>query len=320
MDRIAYLTKDISREARGIEIAPWHTPLVPRKRGYNALTLDILDGAALRARAEQDPDVPREKIADIDDVDLLGSATEIAALVGARGELGCYDYIVSSHNFEHLPNPVKFLRGCSEVLRKGGVLIMSIPDKRACFDYFRPHSTTGEFISAHLEDRQRPTPGQIFEHGDLFAHQTPPGGVPRYAFMRSDDPASVTASRELRQRYLEVERRWREGAEDYLDTHCWVLTPAAFFLVIVELRYLGLIGLDMAEVQATPGAEFYVKLVNNGLDTTIDEEPFFAFRQKLLLMIQDDIAESSPMVQGLQRSHQALQAELESLRRAAGKD
>jgi hypothetical protein len=36
----------------------------------------------------------------IEDVDLVGPSTQIAELVRARGEA---DYIVSSHNFEHLP-------------------------------------------------------------------------------------------------------------------------------------------------------------------------------------------------------------------------
>ena len=90
----------------------------------------------------------------IEDVDLVGSSTHIGELVRARGEAGTFDYVVSSHNFEHLPNPIRFLQGCAEALRPGGILSMAIPDRRACFDYFRPVTRLSDWIQAFVEDRK----------------------------------------------------------------------------------------------------------------------------------------------------------------------
>ena len=150
MDRREQIAKHISREMRGIEIAPWHSPIVPKREGYNCVTLDFFDTATLHQRAKDDPQVNDTLLERIEDVDIVGSAVDIKSLVEARGELGAFDYIISSHNFEHLPNPVKFLQGCSEVLKPDGMLSMAVPDKRGCFDYFKPYSTTADFVEAYL--------------------------------------------------------------------------------------------------------------------------------------------------------------------------
>jgi len=33
---------------------------------------------------------------------------------------------------------------------------MAMPDQRACFDYFRPHTTTAEWIEAYLGEQKKP--------------------------------------------------------------------------------------------------------------------------------------------------------------------
>ena len=166
MTRQQHITKYISKAMRGIEIAPWHSPIVPKREGYNCVTLDFFDTATLHQRAKDDPQVNDTLLERIEDVDIVGSAVDIKSLVEARGELGAFDYIISSHNFEHLPNPVKFLQGCSEVLKPDGMLSMAVPDKRGCFDYFKPHSTTADFIEAFFENRL-PRAG---EHSSIHWH------------------------------------------------------------------------------------------------------------------------------------------------------
>jgi 3-dehydroquinate dehydratase len=57
------------------------------------------------SRATNDPHITAEQRVSIEDVDIVGSSIAIGDLVEARGETGTFDYIVSSHNFEHLPEP-----------------------------------------------------------------------------------------------------------------------------------------------------------------------------------------------------------------------
>ncbi|VVM08465.1 hypothetical protein MAMC_02180 [Methylacidimicrobium cyclopophantes] len=103
-----------------IEIGPWFAPIFPKKEGYPCLVLDLYDRKTLQERAERDPYIPRERIPDIEEVDLVGSASEIAEIVAAHYPLSSFAYIISSHNFEHLPNPIRFLQGCAKVLKPGG--------------------------------------------------------------------------------------------------------------------------------------------------------------------------------------------------------
>src|ERR1700730_11534889 len=135
MDRRERITRFITPQQKGIEIGPYFAPLAPKRLGYNCLAIDVFDGATLRRHAADDQQIPDELIANIEEVDLLGSSSAVAELVAAQHQLGTFDYIISSHNFEHLPDPVRFLQGCGKVLRPGGILSMAIPDRRTCFDY-----------------------------------------------------------------------------------------------------------------------------------------------------------------------------------------
>jgi 2-polyprenyl-3-methyl-5-hydroxy-6-metoxy-1,4-benzoquinol methylase len=99
--------------------------------------MDVFDTETLRARAAADPNIVSD-IAAIEEVDLVGSATELEQVVSQRCPLSSFDYVVSSHNFEHLPNLIRFLQACARVLKPGGMVCMAIPDHRTCFDFFRP--------------------------------------------------------------------------------------------------------------------------------------------------------------------------------------
>lgn len=115
MDRRAEILTYAGKNDRGIEIGPWFAPLAPKRDGYNCLSLDVFDTAMLRANAAADPNVDNNLIPMIEDVDIVTSSTELANEIEKRGELGDFDYIISSHNFEHIPNPIKFFRGCELV-------------------------------------------------------------------------------------------------------------------------------------------------------------------------------------------------------------
>src|SRR5205085_1205758 len=103
MNRFGVLREGITKDQIGVEIGPYWNPLVPKREGFGALALDLFDAETLRQLAEQDPGIPRELISNIEDVDIIGSATDLDELVAACGLTGQLDYVVSSHNFEHLP-------------------------------------------------------------------------------------------------------------------------------------------------------------------------------------------------------------------------
>lgn len=290
MSRIQKVTKLIDKSMKGIEVAPWHTPLAPKRDGWNCLSLDIFPMDELRRRNQNDANLDPNQINNIEYVDIVGSATDIESLVADRNELGFYDYIISSHNFEHLPNPIKFLQGCSKVLKKGGVLSMAIPDKRGCFDYFRPHSETADFLEAYAADRQKPTNSQIFAHFSLNARY----GGQNIAFLQTNDPRGVQVNKDIRHHYENWQENILNSADDYADVHCHIFTPSSFYLIMVELQFLKLIDFHVIEIEQTGGVEFYAHLRKMGDDFSVPESQFQLFRQQLLFGIQDELAFNAP--------------------------
>src|SRR5579872_1898827 len=59
---------------------------------------------------------------------------------------GGYDFILSSHMLEHSANPLKILKSWHRLLRRGGTLILLLPDKNWTFDHKRPVTTLEHLI------------------------------------------------------------------------------------------------------------------------------------------------------------------------------
>lgn len=258
MTRIDRLLSGIDKTMAGLEVAPWFAPIAAKRDGYNIRILDVFDRDTLRKIGEADPQQNWRDMSMLEDVDFVGSATEIASLIPAD-QHGTFDYIVSSHNFEHLPNPIKFLVGCGLLLKPGGVVTMAVPDRRATFDYFRPHTSISDWIAAFFEDRTMPTAKQAFDNSyasarlrrfgeDHFAHTI---GQPLQDWRCIGDADKA----------LQVwTERLTAANVGYTDCHCTIMTPAILELLLLEARLLGLIGLDVESVSETAGCEFFVRL------------------------------------------------------------
>ncbi len=291
MGRHQRILKHIRKEQRGIEIGPWFNPLASKRDGYNSLNMDVFATDELRRRAGADSKIPAEKIAQIEPVDLVGSANEIAEVVAAQAPpLGSFDYIVSSHNFEHIPNPIHFLQGCQKVLRPGGVLTMAVPDRRTCFDYFNPHSVTADFLEAYFAKRIRPTAKQVFRMQSLQCQFVRTDGEIRGGFGLKDDPQGVQALETLEEAYQTWQALESCPDDEYRDAHCWVFMPAALELILRDLRHLGLIGFDVMETSETFGHEFCVHLRNSAEASIVSRSDFYETRQRLLHEINDQSA------------------------------
>ena len=258
--RRATLLAGVTKEMRGIEIAPWISPLTPKREGFHCLSLDVFDTATLLKRAKHDPNIS-DKLQSIEDVDIVGSATNIAELVHPE-QLGTFDYIVSSHNFEHLPDPISFLQGCEKVLKRNGILSMALPDARACFDFFRPHTTLAEWLTALKEKRQKPNAQQVFQ-AHAYSAFFSDNGQESWAFSLAHDSRKVKVAGSLRAAYDE----WLLSSpqdDKYEDVHCTVMTPASFEMLILECRHLGLISMELESISGPRGCEFFVRLINSG--------------------------------------------------------
>lgn len=276
MNRLDRLQRGISRADAILEIGPYFNPIAPRAAGFRTTTLDVFDAAELRRKAAGDPNIPAERIAEIEDVDLVGSAGDLADLTAARyGADHRFDWILSSHNIEHVPDPVRFLAQCAAVLRPGGTLRLAVPDKRFCFDHFRPLTDTSEWLEAFFERRPRPTGWQVFREETLRSAQLADG-------------SGWTPVR----RGLELYREWfgPGGAvpDHYMDTHCWAFTPESFELIVRDTIAFGLVDLAIESVSEPYGHEFFADLVRPATRAAVVEAEYYATRERLLRRCVDD--------------------------------
>lgn len=294
MDRRERITRHITLAHRGIELGPYFNPLTPKRLGYNCLVVDIADRETLRRQAASDPLIPPETIDLIEEVDLIGTSTDLASLISARGELETFEYVVSSHNLEHLPDPIRFFQGCAAVLKPGGVVSMAVPDHRTCFDYFRPTTTLAEWLSAYSERRTRPSPAQIFEFQSLFATYDT-GTQQVAAFPLHDDPSDLTPARHLDDAYEQWRTAVAQPDSSYRDVHCWTFTPASLALLLHDLGRLGLVELAIEECSETVGSEFFV-LMRRPTEAAphTDDETFWTRRRELLMRMVDERGANTP--------------------------
>ncbi|MEB2848291.1 methyltransferase domain-containing protein [Endobacterium cereale] len=207
----------------GLEVGPGYDAFFPKSQGFNVQTVDHADGEALRRKYSDFAD----KIEEVDYVSDGGSLLELI------GEPKKYDFIFASHVIEHITDVVRFIGDCESLLKDNGTLVLVVPDKRFCFDTFRPISTVGQVLDAHIEKRTRHTPGQIFDFY-LSCAQRSGSGIwvePNLSDMSLMNEFSV------------VETKFREATStsDYMDTHGWMFTPTSFRLLIKKLRQMGYI-------------------------------------------------------------------------------
>lgn len=272
MNRFDFLRRGISSEHGVLEIGPYFSPIAPRAAGFKTTTLDLYETDELRKRAVADPHVPNDRLGEIEDVDLVGSACSLADLTKNRfGSDHRFDWILSSHNIEHIPNPIRFLQQCAAVLGPNGTLRLAVPDKRTCFDHFRMLTDISDLMEAFFEKRSQPTPYQLFREWstDSFQSSDRKGWIPN-------------------RNSLALYRQWFAPGGNvptaYVDTHCWTFTPDSFELLVHDLNGFGLVDLQIASVAESEfcDLEFYVDLVKPTAPVMLDERAYYDTRERLL--------------------------------------
>ena len=316
MTRNEILLEGITKEMLGIELGPFHSPLVPKRSGYRSLGLDVFDLPRLREIATGELSLTEGQVAQIEEVDLLGPAMDIERLVNDKGLLGKIDYIISSHNFEHFPDPIRFLQGCANVLRPGGRLIMAIPDRRGCFDYFRPFSTTSSVLSAYAENLKMPSP-EMWLEGALLQSRRNINEHAVGSWNYSDPGNDVYSVADVLGAWKFYQEMRGNEKRSYIDAHCWVFMPSIFEIIIRDLQHLELVSLRLDSISEAQGHEFYVRLVNDPVCSDDLELNFMETRNTLLRRSIDEFRPAKSINDGIEAERpradcSALRAELDS--------
>lgn len=273
---------------RGIEIGPWRNPIAAKRDGHDTIVVDRYDEATLREMARK-RGIPEDQVGRIEAVDIVGDASRLFDLVRGSGFTGQVDWIVSSHNLEHLPDPLRFLQDCERLLTPDGLLAMIVPDKRCCMDRFQPAATVAGILRAATE-----APSLAAEAWAAFAQ-----GSMGTRIHRDGTEGTAWALAEGDPSHLRLcdprgpqdqMRRQLEGRRDPgFSGHRWRYTPAVLEAILFDLRVLGMTTLVPEEVTATVGYEFMVFL-RPAPPLTWTPEEIRARRTALYVRAEDEAA------------------------------
>ena len=316
MERFHHLHTVVHRDSPGIEIGPWRHPVAPKREGYRTLVIDVLDTEELRAMARK-RNLPDGEISLIEDVDIVGDGSNLHDLVRGRGFGGRFAWIVSCHNFEHLPDPVRFLRDCEQLLEPGGALAMIVPDKRYSIDRFQPPATVAEMLRAWIGGRgQDESAWERFKQKALKSHLVDAAGRRRKLWSRRTSDAGTILVDDPRHAFAQLGEELSAAMppESFLG-HRWRFTPAVFELMILDLRALGIVSME-AETFPADGVEFSAILRTCEPWHPTGEE-YVARRSALCRRIEDEAAVVSGVHAALVDELNEALAEIARLRAAA---
>ena len=171
------------------------------------------------------------------------------------------------------------------------MLSLAVPDRRYCFDFYRPATELSEWLDAFHERRIRPTAGQVFRGAALRSNLLGAGAwVPGTV-------ALPTPEEDLHSAYA----TWQTGltAEtepEYTDAHCSAFTPASLELLLADARFLDLIRLETLAIHGPKGCEFFVHLRNPAPGTPPPERSrHYAARAEIMARAAREVVDRTPL-------------------------
>jgi len=234
-------------KGKGLEISPSFNPVLPKSQGYDVETLDHLDKAGLIQKYTGH----NVNLKNIEEPNYIWAG---GSYIDAIGKRSYYDYIIASHIIEHTVDIIGFLNDCMELLRPEGVLSLAIPDKRKCFDHFRPLSSVAEAVNAFYSDGKRHSIGAVCEH---FLNAVSLNGNISWSEINELHKVGFVHPHE------DVKGIVSQYPHDdcYVDIHNWVFTKPSFELLFYDLVVLDFLkGMDIAKAFETNGIEFFITI------------------------------------------------------------
>jgi hypothetical protein len=250
--RTEILLAQVPRDGRIIEIGPCHNPIAPKSEGWNSFSIDHMTREGLVAKYTGHPGVD---VSRIEPVDFVWTGGMLSDAVPPEQHTS-FDTFLASHVIEHTPDLIAFLDAAATLLKPDGIAILVIPDKRYCFDYFQPLTTTGQLLEAHAQHRSRHTARLAF---DQVAYAVANGGMIGWGQHPLQDIRFAHGLDDASYQF-----RTFENNQKYADLHAWRFVPASFELLLLELARLGETDWRVERITPTEGCEFFAWLRRGG--------------------------------------------------------
>lgn len=137
-------------KGKGIEIGALHKPL----RMPQSVKVKYMDRMLIHGLKKEYPELSLKELVTVDIVD---DGQQLSKIKDST-----QDFIIANQFLEHCQNPIGAIKNMLRVLKKNGVLYLSIPDKRYSFDLDRPITS----IEHLLKDYQKGPDWSKREHFD----------------------------------------------------------------------------------------------------------------------------------------------------------
>ncbi|WP_295394652.1 methyltransferase domain-containing protein [uncultured Thiodictyon sp.] len=250
-DRSEQLLCGLTKTDRIIEIGPLHAPIAPKAEGWATTVVDHAPREELLAKYMGHEHVDPELIQEVDVIWCGGTLHDAFP----AEEQGGYHALIASHVIEHVPDVIGFLDSASRLLDpQQGVVVLAIPDKRWCFDLFKPVSTTGQMLAAHRTRLVRHSPDKLFDHAAYSASNR---GVDCWGRAKLSDVRFYVRLEDAKLAF----DAWSDAPDaPYVDSHAWQFTPSSFELLILELGEVGAADWRIDWIAEQPNAEFSLHL------------------------------------------------------------
>jgi hypothetical protein len=275
MRREKRLLNGANRSTRILEIGPGYNPIASKRAGWNTHVIDHASREELRRKYAGAP-VDLEAFEEVDTIWSDGPLHEAVA-----AELhGTFDLLIASHVIEHVPDFVGFLSSAAVLLKPDGVVSLAVPDRRYCFDYFKPPSSTGDVLEAYVSRRTRHSIRSLWNHTAYAITMNGSGAWGQHAV---SEPRFIASFEDA----TAVQRTARNDPDEYTDCHAWQFTPAAFRLVMLELAQLGLIDWRIANLTGPEGCEF-LTILQRGAERVADPDEL---QRRRMALLRDQLTE-----------------------------
>lgn len=189
--------------------------------------------------------------------------------------------MIASHVLEHVPDFVGSLISISHLLAPEGVISIALPDKRFCFDYFKPVSTTADVLEAFRSHRTRHSFRSIWGH---VAYAASLDGKEAWGQHPTASSRFIAPFRDVVNTYRTPDST---ASDPYVDCYAWHFTPASFGLIMFELRQLDVFDWEIEDISGPLGCEFFVSL-RRAAKSALSEDRIQEIRTRFL---QDHLLE-----------------------------
>lgn len=218
----------------GLEISPNFAPLVVRGEA-KMVYCDRLSTAELQSR-EKDNQGRLALGVEVEEMDFVWEDGK--ALDSYFDADETFDFVVSSHVMEHVPNFLGFLAQQFRVCKVDGVVCFVLPDVRLTGEYFRPLTTPGQLIEALVLNRDKPSPGMVYEATYHNFHWTGLENLKAKHVLETKRGYTTATAAEF---------AWK-SVDQYIDVHCWSFTYSTFRDVLTEVRDAGFLDCEIVAI------------------------------------------------------------------------